>query len=150
MEDARVPARLGELKRMLQEELDELERIDENTWTTLAFHTTLSAGELRHRVLQAIRTSAAYVHKKSFTLASTLPYSLLQGDLMNNLSVFGENPCPIQFGPAAQLHRLYKAGFDKDSLKQALYLMSTCPWSTILVEQIHASCAFLVALKHLK
>eukprot|EP00971_Amphidinium_carterae_P309658 6153960-Amphidinium_carterae.1 len=60
---------------------------------------------------------------------------------MANLARFASGPCPEEPGVAAQLHFLYNAEFDRGALREAMRLMAMCPWSTLMVEQLHGSCA---------
>eukprot|EP00971_Amphidinium_carterae_P043128 848223-Amphidinium_carterae.1 len=64
MTDQCVPARLSQLKTLVCEEVDELERIDTEVWTLLARISDQHYDELRHEVLTGARTSVAYVYRK--------------------------------------------------------------------------------------
>eukprot|EP00971_Amphidinium_carterae_P344959 6485661-Amphidinium_carterae.2 len=80
MSDQCVPARLSELKLVVGEELDELERMEKEVWSILANVTGQSADELRHEVLTGARTAVAYVHKKTFLPAEAKRVTRAQPD----------------------------------------------------------------------
>ena len=143
MSDPSVPKKVSILRELIAGEIAELENLPLQTWQRLTIFADVDAHTLQHAVLTVVRVAAAYFEKKTLIPASSQIYSLLEGDIESNVLHFTQGPAPPEAGVLAKLYVLWHAGYNRHLILQALDLLSQCPWSTMVVEQLHASCSLV-------
>ena len=143
MTDPCVPKKVSFLREIIAAELAELEDIPLQCWLRLSTIVDMDASGLQHAVLASARVAAAYFEKKTLIPASSQIFGLLEGDFESHVQTFMEGPPPPEPGLLTQLYVLWHGGYNRHSILQALNLLSQCPWSTLLVEQMHASCSLV-------
>ena len=140
LEDDRVAKRADLLSDTLLDELTWLSNLPENVWGHIGSLCGLHAQELRSNTLDAAHVSAAFIRHKILSQINEYPWSLLQGDINDNLDRFKAAEKP-QEPVASKIWDLLQIGYNRQELLLGLDLLSDCGWSTTSVEQQHGSAA---------
>lgn len=143
--DDRVARRAARLQEAVSEEIFWLEGVGAFTWQRLAkvLGGVQEAWELRHAVVRGAHVAAAFMHRKVFSQMSEYPWKLCVGNVAANLDALAASEEPIRDSCAHKVRSLLKLGFNKDKLISAVQLLREVPWSSVPVEQAHASAAVL-------
>ena len=93
-EDDRVAGRADELQAVVTDELHWLVNLPEDLWKELSFLVApdASSSALRSGTLTAALISGAFAERRIFREATSLPWSLCQGDIRANLRNLGGMP----------------------------------------------------------
>lgn len=143
LEDDRVCRRLGESEASVLEEVEFVCGIEDSTWQALADAIGCSPMSLRSKVVGAAHIAAGFLTTRVFVHARSYPWSLCQGDIMEQLEhLHGLVEAPSD-ATACKIWRLLRMGFSKSALVDALKLMASVSWSTTVTEQGHAQASSL-------
>ena len=103
---------------------------------------------MKHNVLTVAHASLALVWIKVVDLFSCMPWILTQGDLRANLDALrAEVAANVTDPVASRIKARLDAGFNVEEILDVLRLMLEAGWSTMGVEQQHASLKLMLA-KH--
>eukprot|EP00973_Karenia_brevis_P010721 1452286-Karenia_brevis.AAC.1 len=99
----------------------------------------VSTKSLRASTLHSALTSVAFIQHKVMSQATGQPFSLAQGDIAANIKenarLGAEHHHPI----AAAVANLTRAGMPVQVITDALVLLKEVSWTSMIVEQAHAS-----------
>ena len=139
--DDRLARQWQVLYDSIADELMFIGTLPQDCWQVLASVSEVHVGELKHRILKATHTSAAYIWHKSLKVASEYPWRLCQGDVRQQLLHLKSLPEPTDATTTRKIHRLLHLGSNMAELEQAISLLADCPWSSSVCEQLHGSAA---------
>ena len=148
-EDSRLVKHCDAVRESMVDELTWLESMDDFIWATLCkvfpASVDMSHDRLRSEVLEAAHVAACFFDWRALLPATSLPWSLVQGDQVENLRRLAEGPEPRE--PTAwKIWQLVHAGCSNELLQQGLNLMGEAPWTTGSTEQNHAMAAVVKRL----
>lgn len=146
LEDGRVAKTLDTLVENVQEQWEYLNDLALTTWTSFADACGVTMDEYRHLVLSRALASIAFLEFRVYSVAKALPYSLLRGDIDENLAALQRGP-DVEEPIAAKIQYLLRRGESVEWIKGALELLRHTVWSGAVAEQQHASAA-VVARYH--
>lgn len=143
--DDRLVRHATHLKELAQEEIEWVGALDAFTWERLS---ALLGGEflpweLCHSALHACQVTRAFMHERVFSVLSDYPWRLAVGDIQKNLDLLAASEEPIPDSCAHKVRLLLRAGFNRTRLEEGVALLREVPWSSVPVEQAHASAAVL-------
>lgn len=146
LDDDRVARRTEQLKQALADEVGWVEELDDFTWQRLAQvidrkNSGMSPYDLRSAALTAVHVSCAYIHKKIFSVADELPWSLVAGDVSENLQRLADKGYDGDDPTVMKIVELLRLGYNRERLVEGVSLLRDVPWSTMTVEQAHGSLA---------
>ena len=143
--DDRLVKKCDELKNLLVEECLWLETLEPSVWNRLASVVGASQQpkDLAHCVLHAAHVQVAYIKKSIFGQLESYPWCLAIGDVAANLDRLAETTGPIADSTTHKVRALLQVGFNRERLVAGIGLLQEVPWSTVPVEQAHASAACL-------
>jgi len=143
--DDRLVKHAARLQEVVAEELFWVESVGGFTWRRLAavLGDGQGANELRHDVVHACHVSAAFIHNKVFAELNRFPWKLAVGSVPDNLEALAATEEPIRDSCAHKLRVLLRMGFNRAKLIAAVTLLQEVPWSSVPVEQAHASAAVI-------
>lgn len=143
LEDGRVSLHLEKLKEGVQEQWDYLSSLSDSTWETLASVCGMYPAEYRHTVLEKALTSMSFITFRIFSAAESLPFSLLRGDLNENLDSLVSGEAPEEPVAAKVRMLLLRDPLAKVRISNAVLLLQEISWTTSVVEQQHASASMV-------
>jgi hypothetical protein len=85
--------------------------------------------------------SAAFIHNRVFAELKNYPWCLAVGNVSENLEALEATEEPIRDSCTHKLRVLLRMGYNRTKLVSAVTLLQEVPWSSIPVEQAHASAA---------
>ena len=89
----------------------------------------------------AAHLSIAFFQFRCLDEAQKLPWSLCAGDALANLRAFSAQPRPNAPLVATKIWDMMQDKWNMKILMQMIDLLGDCPWTTAVVEQLHASAA---------
>ena len=136
LEDDRVAKHLDRLKESVTIEFEYVVNLLPELWDLLASLCDETPSAIKHLCISGSLRAYGFLQWRVFDTAEDYPWSLVRGDIRDNLHAFirGEEPSNIT---ASKIYRLAKAGF-ADELVEPLQLLAECSWSTRMCEQGHA------------
>jgi hypothetical protein len=138
LQDNRLPLQLGHLKSTMVEELRFLDGIEPKVWQALAGACGMAPLVLQSEVLAAGHIAFGFMHRRAFSEAGKLPWSLGVGDIEQNLAQLKQGPEPSD-ATSSKIWHLLHMGYNMAQLKQGVQLLMDAPWGTSSAEQLHAS-----------
>ena len=138
--DPRVALRLDELWQVLAEDTKQLLEMDDRIWADIGSIVGSPAADLRDQCLRGAHVSFHFFWRRVLEPAGRLPWSLVQGDMLQNLADMAAEPRPAD-PVSAKLWGLYNDGYPQQQLLDTLKLLADIPWSTLVVEQQHGTMA---------
>lgn len=143
MEDDRVVLHYDSIVEGISSELDWLDVLPMQVWRRLASleGPTVSAAEIRSQVMKSALLSVGYMRKRFLDPATTYPWRLAKGNIMENLEELSRTPGPFSDPTTRKIRRLLQKGFSSRHLAEGLSLLLDLSWSTLGVEQGHGSAA---------
>ena len=138
--DDRFVLRGRELFTVMQSELRYLHHLPALVWERLAslVSSQMSAGDMRHSVLQSAHCSCGYLWDDSFRQLEQLPWALTRGDILENLRTLQTQTRPQDMVAQRAWDFLF-LGYPINKLKRLLEGVAHTAASTNVVEQCHAS-----------
>ena len=140
LEDSRVARRLPDLWQAASEELQWVIGIDDAVWALLASSCDMRAADLKADCVSAAHISYHFLWRRILEPAGELPWSLVRGNVRDNLDVLAEGDPPEE-PVSKQLWILLHAGFSKVQLELTVRLLGEIGWATVPAEQQHGSLA---------
>lgn len=104
-----------------------------------SYSPPLSPSDLRSTTMSASYVAVSYIGRKLWRVADTLRWSLAEGGIKANHLQLKRPGYDGTDALTLELHRLLVGGFSGDCLVEAVELVRYCPWSTVIVEQVHGS-----------
>lgn len=143
--DDRLARRADELRRLMMEEVEWVEGIELFTWDRLAsvVGPQQTGVELASAAIHASHVQVAFADQKIFRVLASYPWKLAIGDIDANLDLLAVNAGPISDSTTHKIRILLAQGFNRQQLKEGVQLLQEVSWSTVAVEQAHASAACL-------
>lgn len=143
--DDRLVRRAAALKEAMLDELVWVEGIEASIWATLA--TVVGDSEepmaLQNTTANCCHIAAAFVQHKVFNAVEGYPWKLAVGDVDQNLDTLASSTEEFADACTHKVRLLLQKGFPKEQLKRGIALFLEIPWSSVPVEQAHASAAVL-------
>lgn len=154
MEDDRLLLQSEHLVPLCDQVLQQIHDLPDFCWKRLAMICSLAEGEeqwqtLRQDCLQASHVAAAYLYERVFRLWKEWPWRLAVGSPERLLRAWEDLKEADQdhLEPLSlHLSQLLRAGAPRAWLQPWQDLLLQVPWSTILVEQAHASSSTIARL----
>lgn len=145
MQDDRVVRNLDKLEDICRTECDWLASLPMYVWNRLAaiIGSSYTGASVRSQTLTSAHGICAYVKKQIFDVAHSLPWSLCQGNVHNNIIALRDADGVESEHVAAQIQALARLGYSIRLLEQTIMLMGDLHWSTKGVEGQHGSTAVL-------
>ena len=144
MEDSRVAKRYDQLWELLAEEMYWVVSLSDAVWRDIAEACHSEPSKLKADCIAGAHVSFHFFWRRVLELASKRPWSLARGDLKGNLDELKEETEPPGDPFSCQMWHLLRRGFSFQQLVNTLLLMQDVPWTSMLVEQQHASLACLM------
>ena len=145
LEDPRAAQHAPTWREAAQEEIKWIQSWDARMWQSLVSRglaKQLGAYGLQHKVMQASLTSLAFMEYHAFAPAMTLPWSLFNGCIEDNLEALARGPEPTE-AVSWKIQRLLQEGGNRHEIAAGVRLLGECSWSTTTTEQMHASVTLL-------
>ena len=143
--DDRVALHLDSFRAAMSEEMDWLQQLGLDTWTSLSTAASLQeAGpdNLRHAVMQAALTSMGYIHSNALRLFEQEPWIWSQGNLHDHIHTLKTSSTDGFWHPVSQQLATYLGmGGEERNVLAVLELLQQCSFTTMGVEQQHGSYA---------
>ena len=146
MEDDRVLHHYEAYKQDLEGEMAWLVGLSPPVWIWLNGLTgaeTKTAFQPRHDCIEAARVSVAFITDRVLRVCTQLPFSLLLGDVVENLQKLAAGPSVANSDVASKIQRLLRHGGHEEDIIRALALVRDIHWTTLGAEQSHGSLAVL-------
>eukprot|EP00971_Amphidinium_carterae_P060052 1188456-Amphidinium_carterae.1 len=143
LHDGRVLRRIDELNEVLHEESEVIENVSPQAWSFLAKFADVSSRRLRHMVVQCMSVSIAYVRHRFLSQFLDPPWTLLQGDVLQNLTSLQATDIPPLEKNTHKIWRLIRGGFCMGKLHRCLKLLTEGIFHSHFAERMHASAALL-------
>ena len=142
MRDDRLARWVDSMDDDMKQELYYLSNLSDASWSL--FDDVVGADPsprvLRTEVLTAASISAAFVYRRAFRSAKSLPWTLTRGCIAENLRALAAGDMPDET-ISAKIWQLMRLGYNVKELTEALGLLAEARWSTKVVEQQHGSAA---------
>ena len=142
MKDDRLARWVDSMDDDMKQELYYLSNLSDASWSL--FDDVVGADPsprvLRTEVLTAASISAAFVYRRAFRSAKSLPWTLTRGCIAENLRALAAGDMPDET-ISAKIWQLMRLGYNVKELTEALGLLAEARWSTKVVEQQHGSAA---------
>ena len=142
MKDDRLARWVDSMEDDMKQELYYLSNLSDASWSL--FDDVVGADPsprvLRTEVLTAASISAAFVYRRAFRSAKSLPWTLTRGCIAENLRALAAGDMPDET-ISAKIWQLMRLGYNVKELTEALGLLAEARWSTKVVEQQHGSAA---------
>lgn len=141
--DDRVPLVLQEIDAEIDLELTWVASLPDEVWRQLGCVAAQAGPSLRSACLAAALTAAGYVQGK-LRPARQGVWRLLSGDRQANLAELAIGDPPEQDELLYKIYEIMRLGFGVDKVLEGLQALSKVSWTTLVVEQGHASASGLM------
>ena len=143
--DDRLVRQASHLKELTLEGIEWVGAIEAFTWERLStiLQGELLPSELCHNALHSCQVARAFMHERIFSSLAEYPWRLAVGNIQENLDLLAASEEPIADSCAHKIRLLARAGFNRSRLEEGVALLREVPWSSVPVEQAHASAAVL-------
>jgi hypothetical protein len=143
--DDRVALMAEQLLEVLADEVSWVQSLPSFTWTRLIslLGSEVELWELQHQISHACNVASAYIHQKTFRVVNGYPWKLTQGDIDSNLTALAASEEEIRDSCTHKIRTLRRMGFSAEKLVEAVSLLREVQWSSVVVEQAHASCTVM-------
>ena len=140
LEDSRLIRRYNDLQHGLDEEMEFLANLRDETWQVIAGTCGLSALELRTEVLGAAHRSISFMDFSFFSVVRARPWSLASGDVDQQLDALSSEEEEPSDPISAKVWKLLRTlHYNREKLRQAINFFGEITWNTSISEQQHAS-----------
>lgn len=141
--DDRLVRRAEELKQAMLDEALWVRGIDSFVWDRLAtaVGATQMGVDLANAAIHASYVQVAFAQSKVFDVLESYPWKLAIGDIETNLRELAASSDPISDSTTHKIRILLRQGYNTEQLKLGVSLFKEISWSTVAVEQAHASAA---------
>jgi hypothetical protein len=143
--DDRILRHASRLQELMVEEMGWVENVESFTWCRLAAASGYrgEVWELRDSVVRSSHVAASFIDGKVLGQLREYPWRLAVGDVAENLARLAATEEPIRDSCTHKVRLLLRMGYNRDRLVAAVSLFREIPWSSVHVEQAHASAAVL-------
>ena len=132
MADNRVGITAPEIDRAMISKMQEIRELPCVVWSTLAAIAHIETAELLDKVVHACHRSYAFFHWRVLSVAYQLPWTLVRGNIHQNLVNLAEGDCPSE-PIAKKLWELLALGVCMASIMRMIRLLADSPWSSMVV-----------------
>jgi len=143
--DDRLARHGARLQKLVMEEISWVGALDAFIWQR--FSAVLGGAalpwELCHSALHAGQVARAFMHERIFSAVQGYPWKLAVGNVQENFDALAASDEPHSDSCTHKNRLLLRAGFSRASLAEGVALLAEVPWSSVPVEQAHASAATL-------
>ena len=145
MLDDRVALRLPELQQRLTSDLEDLDSISDHHWKrmveTLGGQPEEHWFNVRSDALEIAQIASSHFADWCLDVALKPPWSLCRGDPIANLRELAESDedGDLDVGCSFKLVELFRLGYSHIDLISIIVLIGNFHWTSISVEQLHAS-----------
>ena len=132
-----MTACLGICKRIdkqLSDDIAVVSSISAPLLAHLAAVAYVPASVLRDDSMKLLHIQVGYIEARMREVRKP-PWSLIGGDISSKLQTFGAGPVP-QEETSRKMHTLINMGYSQAIIEQGVQLLSQCPWTSKLVEQL--------------
>jgi hypothetical protein len=140
--DNRVARTAGDLRGRIKASLQRLADLPNGVWGCLAGVAGVTLSDLRSTVLRAAQRSAAFFQNRVLDEVEGLPWRLCAGNVAENLQELAGGPRP-EDAVGGKIWDLLRSGYNSSMLRRMVELLADAPWTTTVVEQLHASAALI-------
>jgi len=146
MKDDRVQVNLDLLQKLLEEELERVSQFRRHIW--VRFHELVSdvidtPESLRQLVLRSILCFASSVNQRILKRLRNYPFSLLQGNIADNINRMCDGNCPVERIAFCIWNLRNRAHWSMARIIQALSLLKDLGLTSMVIEQAHAAIALM-------
>ena len=142
MKDNRIARNHDDLWHALAQEVRRIVDLSPHTFSVLGSVCGLSGADVADRVIAAAHVSWSFLHRRVLAVAEALPWSLVRGDIAENLRGLAAEDMPEE-PVSAQLWKLMRRSFNLRQLVGTVELLGEVGWTSLPAEQQHASLALL-------
>jgi len=142
IEDARVALHAPAIRAAMVAKMTWLVHLPSFVWLTLGVVAGIEGPALRRRVIRGAHRSLAFFTFRVLDKAEELPFRLCRGDIAANLDKLKGEAKPRECN-SGKLWELLHKGYPVALLVRLVLSIADVPWSTLIVEQMHASAAVL-------
>ena len=148
LEDHRLAGKYRTIDEELQKHYRWLTRVQDSTWSLVAASIgsdDVSAESIRSDCLMAATAAAGFLYDRCLRHLLDYPWCLCEGNISENLDQLAAK----ELLPAGtddttvKIWKLARRGIDRQDMVNAVSLLAEVPWSTLGVEQGHASASIL-------
>ena len=143
LEDPRVGRHHDEIWQILCEDMSSILSVPISVWEAVGAVAELSSEQFRAACIRGAHVSFHFMWRRIMDPAGRLPWSLVRGDVAENLEMLGSDPNPPDDPVSLKLWELYRSGFNQVQLQRAIELIGDIGWSTMAVEQQHGTMALI-------
>ncbi len=145
LEDDRVCLRAEELRDQLTEELEYVANLGDDIFQRLASCAAVTVGpdQLSSDTRKASLVEASFFWRHVLLEAQQAPWSLASGDIAANLEKLARQPQVPQDVCARKIQQLARLKWMPGLVQEAVALLAHVSWTTVVVEQGHASATLL-------
>lgn len=136
--DDRVALHLDTMEQAVFDEFVYLTSIKDHVWSKLSGLCGYSATMLKHKVISGSFLGHGFLDWRVFREAKSLPWTLVRGDVRNNITELQASPEPPANQTARKIFLLSKFG-NLDELVDAVELLGETSWSIRMSEQGHVA-----------
>ena len=121
LEDSRLIRRYNDLQHGLNEEMEFLANLRDETWQVIAGTCGLSTLELRTEVLGAAHRSISFMDFRFFSVVRARPWSLASGDVDQQLDALSSEEEEPSDPISAQVWKMLRSlHYNREKLRQAI------------------------------
>jgi hypothetical protein len=145
MNDDRLPMQIDSIDEELADELGHISHLPNRVWQELASVFGLTWHQLRSDCMAASLTAAGYIQSK-LRQARKGVWQLLRGDRRQNILDLAKTTSPPDDEVMFKIWELMRLGFGINLCLEGLAALSKVSWTTLSVEQGHASASGLMKM----
>jgi hypothetical protein len=142
MKDNRVGRNIHELADAMHSKFSWLRGLPDSIWNKLASISTVTGDTLKQNCILAGHRCVAFFHWRVVRPATQLPWTLVRGDIVQNLKDLAAGQCPNE-PISAKAWKLMQLGESIVLLARMLTMLADTPWTSMVVEQLHGTMAAL-------
>ena len=140
LKDNRLALHVDVVKEKMGAAIQSITEFDQCLWMLLATVCGLCWRDLRQKVATGCHRAYAFFQFRVLDIACDLPWSLLRGDIAQNLRDLASRAEPKD-ETSWKLWKLMKQGHPMSVLVRLVRLLGDIPWTTAIIEQLHAHAA---------
>lgn len=143
LEDDRFLHKVDAMYQDIQRHFKEISQMPELVWSRCATLVGIEVAEFKHATILSAAATAAYIHRDVFAEFWRRPFSLTQGNILENVRALADDK-DIADPVSRQLQALLRAGELESHIADALHLLRSAPFTSTLVEEGHAGATVLM------
>ncbi|CAK0876678.1 unnamed protein product [Prorocentrum cordatum] len=143
MKDNRVARTAPALRSALADNMEWIRSLPTFVYKKLGALSGVSWRALQSTCVRAAHKAVAFFNFRVLSVAESLPWTLVRGDVGANLSALKAGPRPSNRTAGKVWDLLQLGAVPLPVLQRTVELLGDAPWSTVVVEQMHGSIAAL-------